>query len=480
MYHGSAIDVGKDREPSEFHTDGYDRSLRAQQDRTGRRTQRDLTAAAARTARAASLGKRSTIAEHLFDFHLSTQDPGAQMHMFDSDWVLVRFAKEIMPDDELKAVEAVAQSHFVAVRDVFRFYSNLFGAGTTTGGSFAMDQNEFMTIVLGSKYPLHGVNPALVFALVCKGERSILSDPTIRMGRAQFLDGLLCLAGEVNGSVMAKLYGRGAIPEPVITAEAVEDVLGKIVVPAALEALTSTKVKTLLRQPETIDVVFPFLDQIMSFFAEFADGEDDPSPEVVDDVKMRQAAGECVAEARGEPSMSIGAWFDCLEAVTLLDRNFGKTQGPGQRKAQLFQGIDEDVLTTKEASMAFFLAQSEDEANAGEDTAGIAELDAKEFVEALAHACFAKWEDPDVPLHHKLSDLFDLIRRRRAIAASKQAMAAETVRAEIPLFVSNGASTALADRERVRAEIARRREERLRAPRASPEAGSTLLVLKRA
>jgi hypothetical protein len=258
-----------------------------------------------------------------------------------------------------------------------------------------------------------------------------------------------------------------------ITAEAVDTILSSIVQPAALEALTSTKVKKLLQEPQVVDVIFPFLDHILSFFDSFADGEDDPDAEAIEEVAMRRAAGETVADARGARSMSIDAWFNCLEAIQLLDRDFGKAQGPGQRKAQLFQGADEDVLTTKEASMAFFLAQSEDEGT-GADVAGIAELDSKEFIEALAHACFAKWEDPDVPLHRKLLDLFDLIRRYQAIACKERAIASACPRAhvEVPLFAFNGASSALLDRDRVRADLAQRRQQRILEYRLAQEVDS--------
>lgn len=75
------------------------------------------------------------------------------------------------------------------------------------------------------------------------------------------------------------------------------------------------------------------------------------------------------------------------------------------------QGADSDVLTHAEASLAFKLAQSEDEGGATEDlpVEGLDELDFQECMEAFAHVALGKWEDPGVSLGAKLAWLVDMM-----------------------------------------------------------------------
>jgi hypothetical protein len=78
---------------------------------------------------------------------------------------------------------------------------------------------------------------------------------------------------------------------------------------------------------------------------------------------------------------------------------------------QIGQGAGSDVLTRAEASLAFKLAQSEDEGGATDDlpVEGLDELDFQECIEAFAHVALGKWEDPDVNLGSKMAWLVDMI-----------------------------------------------------------------------
>ncbi|KAA0161290.1 hypothetical protein FNF31_03904 [Cafeteria roenbergensis] len=486
----------------EFHCDGFERSAAAAIRREERRISAALREEAIQRDQRLALAKRDEIAHMLFDVHLGEPDATAAQAMFDTDWAQVRNAKSIIVEGEEKLVIDVCCKHYVAMRDVFRFYSNMMGAGTSTGNSFSMDQNEFMAIILDSRFPLHGVNPAAVFALACTGERTMISDPSVRMSRAQFLDGLLTLAGEVSGHVTARLYGRGATPQPALSAAGTAEVFETIVEPAAANAMTSTTVRKMLRCADTMDTLFPALDHIQALFEEFCDGFDEPGEDELQAARMKQAAGQAVQLPQEEPIMSIHAWFTALEAIGILDRNLGRDPS-GRKTHQLRQGPGEDILSVKEASLAFFLAQSEDEgapppdaapavptavegpdgaggpatdagasesgtaatgagAAAGDAGDGLAEMDFSEFVEALAHASLAKWEDPEEPLSAKLSRIIDAADLRREAAKVEAAMAEERSHQilEVPLFSTMGNSSALARREDVRAGMIARRNAR--------------------
>jgi len=462
LCHAPPVDADGTLTSSDFHCDAFERGRMAEFRRDVRREEMDLQQDSEEERERAKAAKREVFAERLFDMHVGDSDAGAAAAMFETDWAQLHHAMGMLLEgDETRVVNA-AREHFVAMRDVFRFYSNLFGTGTTTGNSFAMDQNEFMTIVLNSEYDLHGVNAAGVFALVCKGERTLISDPSVRMTRAQFLDALLVLAGEVNGTIIAKLYGRGAAVEPSISAEAAREVLEQVVVPTAQGAMTSTTVRGYLRQADTIDVLFPCMDEVRSFFDEFADSVEDPDEDALAEARTKRAIGLDAEDPVGERVMTMTAWFKALEAIDLLDRSFGKSR---DGKSQMFQGAGEDVLTVKEASMAFFLAQSEDEGAAPDedsDAEGLAELDFFEFIEAIAHACLAKWEDDAVPLADKIRMLVQLLHTRKdgLQEAAAEAVARTIQSTEIPLFARLGCTDALTRREEVRAGIRARRAER--------------------
>lgn len=486
----------------EFHCDGFERSAAAAIRREERKVSAALREEAIQRDQRLALAKRDEIAHMLFDLHLGEPDATAAQAMFDADWAQIRNAKSILVEGEERLVVEACCKHYVAMRDVFRFYSNLMGAGTSTGNSFSMDQNEFMAIILNSRFPLHGVNPAAVFALACTGERTMISDPSVRMTRAQFLDGLLTLAGEVSGHVTARLYGRGATPEPALSSAGTAEVFEIIVEPAAANAMTSTTVRKMLRCADTMDTLFPALDYIQALFEEFCDGVDEPGADELETARLMQATGQAAEEPQEEPIMSINAWFTALEALGILDRNLGR-DASGRKTQQLRQGPGEDILSVKEASLAFFLAQSEDEgappptaapavpaaiegpdgaggaaadtgsseagtAASGAGTAaadagdGLAEMDFCEFVEALAHASLAKWEDPDEPLSVKLARIIAATNLRREAARAEAAMAEERSHQimEVPLFSTMGESSALARRDEVWAAMFARRAAR--------------------
>jgi hypothetical protein len=431
---------------SDFFCDAYLRSEDADLRRENRAVEQKLDAERVNACEEERLGTVQRTAARLFATHVRSGDGKSSRSMFEFDWAKLRGALTFCPAESLESVRQTTMEHHTAVRDVFRFFSNLFGTGENVGGSFSMDQNEFLTIILNSKYRLFGAKPKDAFLLATGGD----ADSSACMGRAQFLDGLLCLSALVQGMKTAKLYGRGEAPEPELSVEGVQDVMAVVVLPTLLDAMTSTKMQRLLCSPECMDLLFPKLDVVQAYFKHSSDGFQAPDEDAGPD-------------AIPTPAMSLSAWLRALESMGLLDRDYGRsttTSGDGivRRRAQMFQGADEDVLTVKEASMAFFLAQSEDES--GDDDAGMAQLDEREFVEALAHAACAKWEDDSIPLRIKLERVLRCI---DDWAAAREATSViidierERKRLPIPLFSFAGESSALGRRAAIRESIQARR-----------------------
>lgn len=80
------------------------------------------------------------------------------------------------------------------------------------------------------------------------------------------------------------------------------------------------------------------------------------------------------------------------------------------------QGSGSEILSSKEAELAFFLSQAEDEEADASGDDGTGTLDYKEWLEAMAHVALAKWEDASIPLQDKLIRAFHQASRATGLA----------------------------------------------------------------
>jgi hypothetical protein len=270
-----------------------------------------------------------------------------------------------------------------------------------TAGGGGMSQHEFMSFIFDCRITLKKYVPATLFLDTALGNPAVSKEraKAASLDRAKFIDAICLLAGAVYEGV-----GDGPPPSlfalpRVIKSSQVEKLLKNHVLPMAGRISSSTAVRQELVTPAVAMLLVKEKEALDRLFYDFADAEDDgdSGDEGSDDgaggggTEARSAAG---SDDGPEMVMTMGGFLHMLGTCGLLNELPGAQPGHRGKTKQ-----EANYLSLKAAYMAFVLAQSEDEDEAGGDSdgeggdSGIEELDSAEYIEAMAHIANSKFGD---------------------------------------------------------------------------------------
>ena len=413
LQHGDRMEFGT----SDWHNEAFGYSPVA-----GHRRRRVLDAEARERAiqeeakRVAAMKRKAALEEQAAALLEAGGDEVTEL--FSRDWKQLHWSLDLLPQggrevEKLKLHDLLLK-YYQPLRDLFRYYSNLLGGEEKGPHNYNMSANEFSCLIIDAGIQLSSIMPQQLFVYAITGKRKGRRKPGMGLSRAAFIEAMLLCAAELAFSTAQDAGATGM--DLVLRAEMVERLLDMFLMPVADKTTSSSTVRALLKSADVMPNIVRGTPAMKALFSTFADVDEDASDE---EGAAPAAAGAGGAHDVDSLSMTQDAFFTMLEAIGIMEQQeeaepeqpANKALARKQAAPAVGQGADSDVLTRAEASLAFMLAQSEDEGGAVGDLAveGLDELDFNECVEAFAHVALGKWEDPEVGLGDKMSWLMDMM-----------------------------------------------------------------------
>ena len=337
-----------------------------------------------------SLGHTADMSRTAASMLTTMQAPTAQK-MLDVDWPRLKLLPALIVDPtDREPLRKVLLNHYNSLRDVFRYFSNLIGPGSSADSAFNISMNEWLLFMTECNIRVSRYSPTLIYAAACTGvapwdNPRLAGAGMASMDRARFVDGVCLLAAAVaaenlTGAGLAGFVGlMGADGNRFsIKPTLLEVLLTNSIEPRAAAVTSTSRVNKLMAALEARTLMVSARPSIKRVFDSFStDGM----------LSQREFLNAMVMTGLLAAPATLTSLNDTMRKILVSSENDG------------------DVLTKNEAMLAFHLAQDTDE---GE---GLKTLNMEEFEVALGHVAMLKWEDPATPFHAKLLHVWAAFKR---------------------------------------------------------------------